>query len=89
MPNDPGQVYSLARRLLDACRPSRHGDIAQQIDHALHAGSSALETLGGIRNALLQHGEMLRQFAESSESDAAITYIDKTFGRSPFRDVHL
>ena len=40
-----------------------------------------VETLGGIRNVLLQHGEVLREFAEPSEIDAAIAYIDKTFGR--------
>jgi SLT domain-containing protein len=81
MPNDPGQVYTLAHRLLNACLASGHDDIAQQIDDALHAGSSALETLGGIRNALLQHDEVLREFAEPSEIDAAIAYIDTTFGR--------
>lgn len=82
MPTDPGQVYDLAHRLLDACRASGHADIAQQIDDALHAGSSALETLGGIRNALLQNGDVLKEFADPSEIDATITYIDKTFGRS-------
>jgi hypothetical protein len=82
MLSDPGQVYSLARRLLDACRASGHDDVAQQIDDALHSGSSALETLGGIRNALLQNGDLLREFVEPSEIDATIAYIDKTFGRS-------
>jgi len=82
MPNDPGQTYSLARRLIEACRASGYGDIAQQLDDALHVGSSALETLGAIRNALLQNGDVLREFAETSEIDAAIAYIDKTFGRS-------
>ena len=82
MTNDPGQVYDIARRLIDACRDSEHADIAQQIDDALHAGSSALETLGGIRNVLLQNGDVLKEFAEPIEIAATIKYIDETFGRS-------
>jgi hypothetical protein len=72
LPNDPGQVNSLARRLIEKCRASGYGDIAQQLDNALHVGSSALETLGAIRNTLLQHDDVFRGFAETSEVNAAL-----------------
>ncbi|MBX7074034.1 MAG: hypothetical protein K1X71_12885 [Pirellulales bacterium] len=72
LPNDPGQVDSLSRRLIEKCRASGYGDIAQQFDNALHVGSSALETLGAIRNTLLQHGDVFRGFAETSEVNAAL-----------------
>ena len=57
MISSPEDVYSLARRLLESCKTADYDEAATQLDDALHAGSSALETLGAIRNALLTHRE--------------------------------
>jgi hypothetical protein len=81
MIQEPDQIYSLARRLIAACKASGQLAIAEQLDDALHAGSSALESLGAIRNVLLSNEDLLIRFAAREEIDAAKSYIDRVFGR--------
>lgn len=83
--HEPGQIYSLVRSLAKSCRDNDRADIATQLDDALHLGSSSLEILGAIRGIVISHREYLEDLVASNEIEAAIRYIDKTFGRSPER----
>ncbi|HYW80652.1 MAG TPA: hypothetical protein VE890_13810 [Thermoguttaceae bacterium] len=81
MTDNPAEVYSLARELIAACEASGHNDVAKQIDEALHAGSSALEILGAIRTAFIDHRAVLNLFVDSGQLDSAIAFVDAAFGR--------
>jgi len=82
MISSPEDVYALARRLLESCKAAGYDEAAAQLDDALHAGSSALETLGAIRGALLMHRELYQDFAAQEELEAATEYVDHVFGRA-------
>ena len=83
MYSNPGEVYSLARRLIQECRANGHESVADKLGDALCVGTSALETLGAIVRALVEHYELLKDFTDSDEIDAAVLYVDKVFGRGP------
>jgi hypothetical protein len=82
MISSPEDVYALARRLLESCKTAGHDEAAAQLDDALHAGSSALEALGAIRNAFLMHRGLYQDFAAEDELEAATEYVDRVFGRA-------
>jgi anti-anti-sigma regulatory factor len=81
MISSPEDVYTFARRLRESCKASGHKEAAVQLDDALHMGSSALETLGAIRNSLLMNQELYQNLASQEELQAAIEYVNHVFGR--------
>ena len=47
------EIYAFVGVAMQKCRENGYGDIAQELDDAMHLGSSALEILGAIKAVLV------------------------------------
>ena len=77
-------VYAFVAQL--KTEAAKHGniDFANELENAIHLGSSGLEILGAIRKTLIEnHGEVESLLGSDGYQKAAhvIAFVDKAFGR--------
>lgn len=77
-------VYSYIDWLKTECQNRGTPHLYEQLDNALHAGSSGLEILGAIREVLINHRQIFERLTDKSISgdiSTILTFIDRSFGR--------
>ena len=77
--NSPYDVYDLVARIRQACLTHACACIDEQLDDAMHAGTSGLEILGRIRYVLRNNLDEISTMADRREVEAALEYIDRVF----------
>lgn len=76
------EIYELTKAVMQKCREQGFGDVAQELDDAMHLGSSGLETLGAIRATFITRAATLEKVMDKSEMREVITYVSRAFGRN-------
>ncbi len=82
--SEANDVYQFVERLKVACRKHNALRLFKELDDALCLGSSGLEILGAIRQAILKNrGEAERLLCEGGkeEIDGVVAFVDRAFGR--------
>jgi len=77
-------VYAFVLRLKAAAERDTNIELAEQLDNALHLGSSALEILGRIRVIVTSNREAITILLGPSsqrEVEEIIVFVDKAYGR--------
>jgi len=77
------EAYAFVRRLKAAAQKHGRTELVEQLDDALHLGSSGLEILGAIRNIVADNREIIFTLmgpSSQSEVEEIITFADKMYG---------
>ena len=74
------RVYEFTELAMQKCRVHAFGDIAQQLDDALHLGSSGLEILGAIRAVFVARRTELELVLDKHQVQDVIQYVNTVFG---------
>ena len=74
------EVYEFAELAVKKCRKHGYDDVAQQLDDAMHLGSSGLEILGAIRATLIGQAETLEKVVDKTEMQDIVKYVNRAFG---------
>ncbi len=77
-------VYRFVERLKSQCRENGAIDLFAELDDALSLGSSGLEILGAIRQAIINNRasiERLLGAAGKDEANQVVAFVDEAFGR--------
>ncbi len=77
-------VYRFVERLKVQSEKGGLQELATQLDDALHLGSSGLEILGAIRQAVIENRIAIEQMLGPSRKDEAeqvIAFVDRAYGR--------
>ncbi len=73
-------VYEFVNVVIRQCHEQGFADIAQELDGAMHLGSSGLEILGAIRSVLLKESRTIGTLVEQSEIEEVVRFVNKAFG---------
>jgi hypothetical protein len=73
-------VYEFAEFVAKRCRENGDNRIAQQLDDAMHLGSSGLEILGAIKTVLVSEATRLEQLVDEAKLHEAIAVVDSAYG---------
>jgi hypothetical protein len=76
----PSEVYEFTELAIRRCREQGYDDVAQQLDAAMHLGSSGLEILGAIKTTFIAHAEPLETVVDKGKMQEILRYVDKAFG---------
>lgn len=74
------EIYEFTELATKRCQKHGYDDIAQQLDNAMHLGSSGLEILGAIRAVFVAERTRMTQIMDAGKVDEVIDYVDKAFG---------
>ena len=77
------EVYAFVRCLMAAAEKDGRTELIEQLDDALHLGSSGLEILGTIRNIVADNLEIIFALMGPSsrhEVEEIIAFADKMYG---------
>jgi hypothetical protein len=77
-------VYRFVDGLMAECRKTGQSGLLEELDDALHLGSSGLEILGSVRKTLIPHRGTIAKLLGSiatDEADNVIAFVDKAYGR--------
>lgn len=77
-------VYQFVERLESECRIHEATALLRQLDAARHLGSSGLEILGAVRQALVDNLALIEQLLGPSGKEQAkqiVAFVDGAFGR--------
>jgi hypothetical protein len=77
-------VYRFVDRLRQECLKGRAEGLSDELDAALHLGSSGLEILGAVRQVLVRNGDTIQRLlgpTGQTESKEIIAFVDRAFGR--------
>lgn len=80
------EVYAFIADLKTECEKHGVTDLNDKLDDALCLGSSGLEILGAIRNALVENRAKVESLLGSvglSKATQVIDFVDRTYGRQP------
>ena len=72
--------YKFTELAIEKCRDHGYGDIAQQLDDAMHLGSSGLEILGAIKAVIVARRAELEIALDKHTLDELVQYVNKAFG---------
>lgn len=73
-------VYQFTELAMRKCREHGYGDVAQQLDDAMHLGSSGLEILGAIKTTFIAQAATLERVVDKGKMEAVVQYVNKAFG---------
>lgn len=82
--NKVEDVFRFADHLKSECERSGETGLAEQIDDAMHLGSSTLEILGALRQIILGNAASIHQLlgeAGNAEADQVVEFVNKAYGR--------
>ena len=77
-------AYRFVERLKSECQKNGATALLAQLDDALHLGSSGLEILGVVRQAIINNRASIEQLlgaAGKDEANQVVVFVDKAFGR--------
>lgn len=74
------EIYEFVELAAKRCREHGYDDVAQQLDDAMHLGSSGLEILGAIKAVFVSHAATLEKVVEKGKLRDVTRYVDKAFG---------
>lgn len=74
------EIYTFVETTMQKCRQVGHVDIAQQLDDAVHLGSSGLEILGAIKLVLNSNAARLEKVVDMTQLEEVVDSIDRAFG---------
>ena len=74
------EIYEITERALGKCRNNGYEGVAQQLDDAMHLGSSGLEILGAIKAVFLSHRETLEKVVGREQTQDVVAYVNKAYG---------
>jgi hypothetical protein len=62
------------------CRLRGFGDIAQQLDDALHISSSGLEVVGEIKGVFVAHAARLETVVGREKCEEVVAFVNTAYG---------
>lgn len=74
------KFYEFTELAIQKCRDHGYGDIAKQLDDAMHLGSSGLEILGAIKAVFVARRAELEIVLDKQTVDELVEYVNKAFG---------
>jgi hypothetical protein len=74
------KFYEFTELTIKKCRDKGYNDIAQQLDDAMHLGSSGLEILGAIKAVMVARRTELESVWDKQLLDELVHYVNKAFG---------
>lgn len=74
------EIYGITERAVIDCRNHGYDEVAQELDDAMHLGSSGLEILGAIRSVFIAHRETLVKMVGQEQAQNVVTYVNKAYG---------
>ena len=74
------RFYEFTEHVIQKCLDHGYGDIAQQLDDAMHLGSSGLEILGAIKAVIVARRAELDVIFDRYTLDELVQYVNKAFG---------
>ncbi|MBI5866416.1 MAG: hypothetical protein HZB38_18250 [Planctomycetes bacterium] len=74
------EIYEFTELAMQKCREQGYDDVAQQLDEAMHLGSSGLEIIGAIRAALISHAATLESVVDKTKMQEIVKYVNRAFG---------
>lgn len=74
------EIYAFVELTMKRCGERGLGDISQQLDDAMHLGSSGMEILGAIRAVLIAQAARLTGIVEQATIQEVIDFVNKSFG---------
>ena len=74
------RFYEFTEQVIQKCLNHGYGDIAQQLDDAMHLGSSGLEILGAIKAVIVARRAELDVVFDKYTLDELVQYVNKAFG---------
>jgi hypothetical protein len=76
----PTEVYAFVELAIRRCHEHGCDDIAQQLDDAMHLGSSGMEILGAIKVTFVAQFRRLEMIVEKTPIEDAIRYVNRSYG---------
>jgi hypothetical protein len=79
-----GDVYQFVERLKTASQQDGTPELYRQLDQAMRVGSSSLEILGAIRQAVIgNRSDIERLLGPDGRlcADQVVAFVDKAYGR--------
>ena len=74
------EFYALVDFVIRQSRVRGLLDIAQQLEDALHLGSSGLEILGAIKNIFVAQKAELEKILEKEKNEEVVKFESKAYG---------
>jgi len=77
-------VYHFVERLKSECQKNGASALLDQLDDALHLGSSGLEIMGAVRQAIIGNRALIERLLGAAGKDEAkqvVAFVDSAFGR--------
>ena len=74
------EIYEFAELVQRRCREHGYDDVAQQIDDAIHLGSSGLETLGAIKAVFVTQAARIDKLVDRAKVQEVVKYVNRAFG---------
>jgi len=75
------EIYAFVELAIQKCRDHGCGDVAQELDDAMHLGSSGTEILGAIKTVFVARAARLENVVEKAKVEEIIKYVNRAFGR--------
>jgi len=78
------EVYQFIRTLKSEAEKMQMSELANELDDALHLGSSGMEILGGIKQVITENEIVINKLIASGVEDRrreVLLFVDKAFGR--------
>ena len=74
------EIYEFTELAMKNCREHGYDDVAQQLDDAMHLGSSGLEILGAIKATFVSQSGTLEKVVDKAKLQEVVRYVNKVFG---------
>lgn len=74
------EIYEFTELAVKKCREHGYDSVAQELDDAMHLGSSGLEILGAIRATLVSQGTTLEKVVDKAKMQEIVSYVNRAFG---------
>jgi hypothetical protein len=74
------EIYEFTEMAVQKCREHGYDEVAQQLDDAMHLGSSGLEILGAIKATCVHQAPTLEKVVDKAKLHDVVRYVNKAFG---------
>lgn len=74
------EIYEVVELAMQRCRDHSYDNVAQQLDDAMHLGSSGLEILGAIKTTFVTQAATLERVVDKAKLQEVVEYVNRVFG---------